>query len=106
MAIMGRNGSINVRRPSGAKGQDMKLKEIIKDNHVRFLRYRQGVLYYAVTVPGVSSKLMFPVPVADVGDATVEAQEKAIMLMRYIRKAIAQGTLVPAFKDRTAPQRE
>jgi hypothetical protein len=47
---------------------------------------------------------MFPVPVTDVGDATLEAQEKAIMFMRYIHKALEEGTFVPVFKDRTAPE--
>jgi hypothetical protein len=51
----------------------MNIKDIVKDNHVRFLRYRQGVMYYVVSVPGVSNEYMFPVPVTDVGDATVEA---------------------------------
>jgi hypothetical protein len=82
----------------------MNIKDIVKDNHVRFLRYRQGVMYYAVSIPGVSNEYMFPVPMSDVGDATLEAQEKAIMLMRYIRKAMAEGSFVPVFKDRTAPQ--
>jgi hypothetical protein len=82
----------------------MNIKDIVKDNHVTFLRYRQGVLYYCVSVPGVLQEHMFPVPVTDVGDATLEAREKAIMFMRYIRKAIAEGTFVPVFKDRTASQ--
>jgi|HubBroStandDraft_5_1064220.scaffolds.fasta_scaffold694730_2 hypothetical protein len=82
----------------------MNIKDIVKDNQVRFLRYRQGVMYYSVSVPGVSQEHMFPVPVADVGDATLEAQEKAIMFMRYIRKAIEEGSFVPVFKDRTAPE--
>lgn len=84
----------------------MNIKDIVKGNHVRFLRYRQGVMYYCVTVPGAADELMFPVPIADVGDATLEAQEKAIMLMRYIRRAMQDGTLVPAFKDRTAREQE
>jgi hypothetical protein len=82
----------------------MNIKDIVKDNHVTFLRYRQGVLYYCVSVPGVLHEHMFPVPVADVGDATLGAREKAIMFMRYIRKAIEEGTLVPVFKDRTASE--
>ena len=82
----------------------MNIKDIVKGNNVTFLRYRQGVLYYCVSVPGVLHEHMFPVPVADVGDATLEAQEKAIMFMRYIRKAIEEGSFVPVFKDRTAPE--
>jgi hypothetical protein len=82
----------------------MNIKDIVKDNHVSFLRYRQGVMYYCVSVPGVSDEHMFPVPVTDVGDATLGAQEKAIIFMRYIRQAIEEGTFVPVFKDRTAPE--
>jgi hypothetical protein len=82
----------------------MNIKEIVKDNQVRFLRYRQGVMYFAVTVPGAANDFMFPVPLTDVGDATLAAQEKAIMFMRYIRKALAEGTFVPVFADRTASE--
>ena len=39
---------------------------------------------------------VFPVPVADVGDATIEATEKAIYFMRWIRQALAEGTMVRA----------
>ena len=80
----------------------MNLKDIVKDNHVNFLRNRQGVMYYTVKVPGKQSDFMFPVPLSDVADATLHAQDKAIILMRYIRKAIEDGTFVPVFADRTA----
>lgn len=36
----------------------------------------------------------FPVPLDDVGDATLEKEDKAIMFMRYIRKAIEEGMFV------------
>jgi hypothetical protein len=42
---------------------------------------------------------MFPVPVADVGDATLRAQEKAILFMRYIRNAMEEGSFVPVTRD-------
>jgi hypothetical protein len=80
----------------------MNIKDIVKDNHVRFRRYRQGVMYYSVSVPGKPDEYMFPVPLSDVGDATLDAQDKAIIFMRYIRKAIDENTSVPAFHDRTA----
>jgi ribosomal-protein-alanine N-acetyltransferase len=80
-------------------GKVMDIKDIIRDNHVRFLRFRQGHLYYAVTVPGESTDYMFPVAVADVGDATLLAQEKAVLLLRYIRKAMEEGSFVPVTRD-------
>ena len=87
------------RNAIGALNAAMNIKEIVKDNEVNFFRYRQGVMYYTVKVPGHDKEHMFPVPVSDVGDATLHAQDKAIIFMRYIRKAIEDGTLVPASAD-------
>ena len=70
----------------------MNIKDIIKNNKVYFLFYRQTVMYYGVDVD--DKKLMFPVPLSDVMDATLFAEEMAITYMRYIRKAIDDGTLV------------
>lgn len=82
----------------------MNIKDIIKNNHVRFLRYRHGVMYYSVSVAGKPNEFMFPVPLSDVGSATLDAQDKAIIFMRFIRKAIDEGTFVPSFGDRTVPK--
>ena len=71
----------------------MNIKDIVKDNTVHFLFYRQQHMYYGVTVAG--KQLMFPVPLEDVKDASLFAEEKAITYMRYIRKALDAGTLVP-----------
>lgn len=68
------------------------LKTIIKDNFATFSHYRQDVLYFHIKVDGKTYS--FPVPTDDLGDATVNIEEKAIMLMRYIRKALADGTFV------------
>jgi hypothetical protein len=78
----------------------VNIKEIVKDNQVNFLRYRQGVMYYTVRVPGNQADHMFPVPLSDIGDATLHCQDKAIMFMRYIRKALDEGTLVPVVAER------
>jgi hypothetical protein len=48
---------------------------------VHFVRYRKGHLYY-VTECGFE----FPVPIEDLGDASCHGQEKAVLLMRYIRQ--------------------
>jgi hypothetical protein len=74
----------------------MDIKEIVKDNHVRFARYRQGFAYYSVPVPSQAQDYVFPVPLSDVGDATLLATDKAIVFMRYIRKALEDGTFVKA----------
>jgi hypothetical protein len=74
----------------------MDIKEIVKDNEVAFAKYRQGHAYYTVRVPSEGIDYMFPVPLTDIGDATLLAKDKAIVFMRYIRKALEDGTFVKA----------
>jgi hypothetical protein len=63
------------------------IKDLVKNNTVHFVKFRQGYFYYKVT------DYIFPVPQHDIGDATLLAEDKAIIFMRYIRKAIDEGTL-------------
>ncbi|MBI2295653.1 MAG: hypothetical protein HYU76_06390 [Betaproteobacteria bacterium] len=74
----------------------MDIREIVKDNEVRFAKYRQGFAYYTVHVPSEGIDYTFPVPLSDIGDATLLATDKALVFMRYIRKAIEEGTFVKA----------
>lgn len=71
----------------------MNIKDIVKDNTVQFVRYRQGIAYYAVNVPAQGA-YVFPVPLEDIGDATLELEDKAIMFMRYIKRAIGEGSFI------------
>ncbi len=70
----------------------MDLKTIVKNNSVSFSHYRKGHLYYNVEVEGKSYS--FPVPIDDIGDATFLNQDKAMIMMRYIRKALKEQTFV------------
>ena len=70
----------------------MNIKQIVQGTEVRFVRYRRGVAYYAVHVPATAATYQFPVPLTDIGDATLLARDKAILFMRYIRKALEEGT--------------
>ena len=72
----------------------MNIKDIVKDNTVQFIRYRQGIAYYGVIVPAEGA-YVFPVPLEDIGDATHELEDKAIVFMRYIKRAIGDGSFVP-----------
>lgn len=57
------------------------ITEIVKDNkQVYFVKYRQNYLYYKT-----ECGFEFPVPLEDIGDATVNNTEKALLMMRYIR---------------------
>lgn len=62
----------------------LSLKDMVKDDkQVTFLRFKEGELWYR-TEDGFD----FPVPVADVGSATMLAKDKALLFMRYIRRQI------------------
>ncbi len=69
------------------------IKDIVKDNVVKFEFYRQQHMYYSVCCND-GTEYTFPVPLDDVMDASLFAQEKAITYMRYIRKALDAGTFV------------
>jgi hypothetical protein len=70
------------------------IKDIVKGNKAHFSFYRGGNMFYTVTVNGTKS--MFPVSLEDIGGASLFAKMKAITLMRYIRKALADKTFVKA----------
>jgi len=58
------------------------LKEMVaKDRIVSFMYYRSGSLWYTT-----EDNFLFPVPISDIGDATFNQRDKAILFMRYIRK--------------------
>ncbi len=58
------------------------IKEMVKDQkQVYFLHYKEGELWYKT-----ECGFEFPVPIDDVGTATMLAQDKAMLFMRYIRK--------------------
>jgi hypothetical protein len=59
----------------------MKLIDLIKNQQVHFLYYRDNELWYET-----DNKFIFPVPIDDVGTATFLRDDKAILFMRYIRK--------------------
>ena len=62
----------------------LSVKDMVRDNkQVVFSHYKEGELWYR-TEDGFE----FPVPVSDVGSATMLATDKALLFMRYIRKHV------------------
>lgn len=70
----------------------MKITEIIKDNKVTFSYLRKGNAFYNIIVN--NTNYMFPVPLDDIGDATLLKEDKAIIFMRYIRKALNSNEFI------------
>lgn len=64
----------------------MDIKDCIK-GRVTFQFYRKGELYYRC-----ENGFVFPVPVNDTADATFNPEDKAMLFMRWIRKALAAET--------------
>lgn len=81
--------------------ETLTVGEIIKNStEAIFSFYRQGYLYYRITILDEDgfgkATYAFPVEVADLGTATVSITEKPITMMRYIRKALENGSFVKA----------
>ena len=75
----------------------MKMVDIVKNNKAVFSHYRLGFLYYDI-IDSETDKKICTVPVNiddkdDIGHATYNREEKAVTLMRYIRKAEKEGSL-------------
>ena len=63
----------------------VSIKEIVKGNNAHFVFFRDKALFYET-----DDGFLFPIPIEDAGSATFNAEEKAILLMRYIRKHLAR----------------
>lgn len=78
----------------------MKVIDFVRDRDklAYFNRYRCGIFYYRISIMNNftmdTCTYEFPIPVEDLGEATLNHEEKAILLMRYIRKAIDDKTMV------------
>lgn len=62
----------------------MNIKDLIKDNTVEFVRFKEGNFIYKIAKDGAFFE--FPVPLSEIGNAELLAQDKAILFMRYIRQ--------------------
>jgi hypothetical protein len=73
----------------------MNLTELIKGNVVKFNHANEGILYYNIEFKG--SVYQFPIDMndkEDVGTGVFHFTEKAIFLMRWIRRAIENESLI------------
>ncbi len=72
----------------------MNIKDIVKNQNAHFVFYRDRSLFYET-----DNGFQFSVPVSDAGSATINSEEKAILLMRYIRKHIARTEKARSAQD-------
>jgi len=61
------------------------IKDMVSEGKVaRFVYYRDEALHYET-----EDGFLFPIPVHETGSATYNKEEKAMLLLRYIRKHVA-----------------
>lgn len=60
--------------------------QLVKDTTTVFEYFRANMFYYSIKVEDTT--YTFPVPLEDIGTATLLKEDKAIVYMRWIRKAI------------------
>ena len=70
----------------------IKVKDLVKGNTVRFVRYHHKRLIYVIVENGFE----FGVPVSDTGDGIFKAEDRAMTYMRWIRK---QAELINEARD-------
>ncbi len=76
----------------------MNIKHFVfKGNNVEFDSYRAGIFYYNVK-SFLGEWFQFQVPIDDIGNATLSAQDKAVTFMRWIRKSIDGSALIKQSK--------
>lgn len=71
---------------------------MIKNKTVTFVFYKDGELWYTT-----ECGFEFPVPINDVGTASMNAEDKAILFMRWIKKQIA---VVESYKEQKSAFQE
>ncbi len=75
---------------------NINLSDLVKENTVQFVYFRDGTMVYDILDKGGKKVARFPIDVSnkeETGNASFENTHKAITLMRYIRKAINEETI-------------
>jgi hypothetical protein len=78
----------------GSESDDARRQADRKKQHGQVFVLSVRKYFYIIEVNGQTHQ--FPVSLEDIGGATFTGEFKAITLMRYIRKALSDGTLVKA----------
>jgi len=71
----------------------MNKQELMMNAKTRFLRCKDGIAYYALTVPYNEGLYSFPVPLTKVKEEVLAAESNTIHFMEFIHEAIHDGTL-------------
>lgn len=74
---------------------EVRIKDLVgQNNKVHFSYYRAGHFFYCVRSIEDGQLYCFPVPLQDIGNATLNYEDKAITFMRWIRASLMDGTMI------------
>lgn len=71
----------------------MKTNNLMINGKIKFLRCKNGIAYYTLTIPYSEGLYSFPVPLNKMQDEILAAESHTIHFMDFIRQAIQDGTL-------------
>jgi hypothetical protein len=67
---------------------------VSKNNFAIFDSFRNGVFYYNIAHLKSSEKYQFQIPIEDISGATLNAYQKSVSMMRWIRKSLEDKTFI------------
>lgn len=75
---------------------NISLTDLVNGNFAYFSSYRNNIFYYNIDLETDTTVITFQfiIPLEETAGATFNAREKALTLMRWIRKAKETGELV------------
>ena len=59
----------------------MNITNLVKNKNAHFVRFREGNFIYET-----DDGFQFPIPLTEIGNATLQAEDKALFFMRWIRR--------------------
>lgn len=73
----------------------MDIKDFVTaGNFAIFNSFRAGFFYYSIPHKTTLKLYQFQIPIEDIGGATLKNREKAVSMMRWIRKSIEDKTFI------------
>ena len=74
----------------------MNITELVRNKKARFVHFREGNFIYET-----EDGFQFPVPLADIGSATLLAEDKAVFFMRWIRRHLETIQSAESIREET-----
>jgi len=72
----------------------LRMVNLIRKNKVEFHRYYQGNFYYRIREPFTKVSYQFKIPMEDIMGTVLLREDRAIVFMKWIRKAINNNTFI------------